>query len=38
MANTYVDSIATASQTDFAFSFSYLKAEHVKVEINGVPE
>lgn len=36
MANTYVDSIATASQTDFAFSFSYLKAEHVKVEINGV--
>ncbi len=36
MANTYVDSTATASQTDFAFSFSYLKAEHVKVEINGV--
>ena len=36
MANTYVDYTATASQTDFAFSFSYLKAEHVKVEINGV--
>lgn len=36
MANTYVDYTATASQTDFAFSFSYLKVEHVKVEINGV--
>lgn len=36
MANTYVDYTATAAQTDFPFSFSYLKAEHVKVEINGV--
>jgi|TARA_R100000479_G_scaffold175811_1_gene127849 hypothetical protein len=36
MANTYVDYTATADQTDFAFSFSYLEDAHVKVEINGV--
>jgi len=36
MANTtYVDYTATASQTDFAFSFPYLEDEHVIVEING---
>ena len=36
MANTYVDYTATASQTDFAFSFPYLEDEHVTVTINGV--
>lgn len=36
MANTYVDYTATASQTDFAFSFDYLEDEHVTVEIDGV--
>lgn len=36
MANTYVDYTATASQTDFAFSFPYLEDAHVVVEIDGV--
>jgi len=36
MANTYVDYTATASQTDFAFSFDYLEDEHVTVSIDGV--
>ena len=36
MAITYVDYIATASQTDFLFNFDYLEDEHVKVEIDGV--
>ena len=35
MANTYVDYTATASQTDFAFSFDYLEDEHVTVSIDG---
>ena len=35
MPNTYVDYTATASQTDFAFSFPYLEDAHVVVEING---
>ena len=35
MANTYVDYTATASQTDFAFSFDYLEDEHVIVSIDG---
>ena len=37
MANTYVDYTATASQTDFAFTFPYLEDEHVTVEIDGTP-
>lgn len=36
MPNTYVDYTATASQTDFAFSFPYLEDAHVVVEIDGV--
>jgi hypothetical protein len=36
MANTYVDYIATAGQTDFAFSFPYLEDEHIQVLIDGV--
>jgi len=36
MANTYVDYTATASQTDFAFSFPYLEDSHVVVEIDGI--
>jgi hypothetical protein len=36
MANTYVDYTATASQTDFAFTFPYLEDAHVTVEIDGV--
>ena len=36
MANTYVDYTATASQTDFAFTFPYLEDAHVVVEIDGV--
>ena len=36
MANTYVDYTASASQTDFAFSFPYLEDTHVVVEIDGV--
>jgi microcystin-dependent protein len=35
MANTYVDYTATASQTDFAFTFDYLEDEHVTVTIDG---
>ena len=35
MANTYVDYTASASQTDFAFSFPYLEDTHVVVEIDG---
>lgn len=36
MAITYVDFTATASQTDFPFSFPYLESSHVVVEIDGV--
>lgn len=36
MANTYVDYTATASQTDFAFSFPFLEDSHVVVEIDGI--
>lgn len=36
MANTYVDYTASASQTDFAFSFPYLEDTHVVVEIDGI--
>jgi len=35
MANTYVDSTATADQTDFPFTFPYLKDTHVIVSIDG---
>ena len=35
MANTYVDYTATSSQTDFAFTFPYLKDTHVIVSIDG---
>jgi len=35
MANTYVDSTATAGQTDFPFTFPYLKDTHVIVSIDG---
>ena len=35
MANTYVDYTATAGQTDFAFSFEYIRDDHVKVKVNG---
>ena len=35
MANTYVDYTAVASQTDYNFSFEYLRDEHVKVKVNG---
>ena len=38
MAITYVDYTATASQTDFAFSFDYLEDEHVTVFIDGVQQ
>lgn len=36
MANTFVDYTATASQTDFAFSFPFLEDSHVVVEIDGI--
>jgi hypothetical protein len=36
MANTYVDYTAVASQTDYNFSFEYLRDEHVKVKVNDV--
>jgi hypothetical protein len=36
MPTTYVDDIADAGQTDFAFTFPYLEDEHVVVEIDGV--
>ena len=35
MDNTYVDYTATSSQTDFAFTFPYLKDTHVIVSIDG---
>jgi hypothetical protein len=35
MANTYVDYTATSGQTDFAFTFPYLKDTHVIVSIDG---
>jgi hypothetical protein len=35
MANTYVDYTAVATQTDYNFSFEYLRDEHVKVKVNG---
>jgi len=35
MPNTYVDDIADAAQTDFAFTFPFLEDEHVTVEIDG---
>jgi hypothetical protein len=35
MANTYVDYTAVASQTDYNFSFEYLRDDHVKVKVNG---
>ena len=35
MANTYVDYTAVAAQTDYNFSFEYLRDEHVKVKVNG---
>jgi hypothetical protein len=36
MANTYVDYIAVASQTDYNFSFEYLRDDHVKVKVDDV--
>ena len=36
MANTYVDYTAVAAQTDYNFSFEYLRDEHVKVKVNGI--
>lgn len=36
MAVTYIDHAGTQGQTDFAFTFPYLKDEHIKVEIDGV--
>ncbi len=36
MANTYVDYTAVASQTDYNFSFEYLRDDHVKVKVNDV--
>ena len=36
MANTYVDYTAVASQTDYNFSFEYLRDEHVKVKVDDV--
>jgi hypothetical protein len=35
MANTYVDYTAVAAQTDYNFSFEYLRDEHVKVKVDG---
>lgn len=35
MANTYADYTATSGQTDFAFTFPYLKDTHVIVSIDG---
>ena len=35
MANTYVDYTAVAAQTDYNFSFEYLRDAHVKVKVNG---
>jgi hypothetical protein len=35
MANTYSDYTATSGQTDFAFTFPYLKDTHVIVSIDG---
>jgi hypothetical protein len=35
MANTYVDYTAVATQTDYNFSFEYLRDAHVKVKVNG---
>ena len=35
MANTYVDYTAVASQTDYNFSFEYLRDDHVKVKVDG---
>ena len=36
MANTYVDYTAVASQTDYSFSFEYLRDDHVKVKVNDI--
>jgi len=36
MANTYVDYTAVASQTDYNFSFEYLRDEHVKVKVDDI--
>lgn len=36
MANTYVDYTAVASQTDYNFSFEYLRDDHVKVKVDDV--
>jgi hypothetical protein len=35
MANTSVDYTAVAAQTDYNFSFEYLRDEHVKVKVDG---
>ena len=34
MANTYVDYTGNGSETDFNFSFPYIKTSHVAVEVN----
>jgi hypothetical protein len=38
MAITFVDYTATASQTDFLFTFDYLEDEHVVVTVDGVTQ
>ena len=37
MANTYVDYVGNGSETDFNFSFPYIKTSHVAVEVNEGP-
>jgi hypothetical protein len=37
MANTYVDYTGDGSETDFNFSFPYIKTSHVAVEVNDGP-
>jgi hypothetical protein len=37
MANTYVDYTGDGSETDFNFSFPYIKTSHVAVEVNEGP-
>ena len=38
MADTFVDKIAVADETDFPFNFPYLEDEHVKVYIDDVEQ
>ena len=37
MANTYVDYTGDGSETDFTFTFPYIKTSHVVVEVNDGP-